>query len=438
MKKTIDSLLHAGWIIPGKPLNKVLQHYSIALQHGKIVDILPTEKANTQYHAEHNHDLTDHILFPGLINMHGHSAMTLMRGLADDLPLMTWLNDHIWPAEGQWMSENFVEDGVRLAVAEMLRSGTTYINDMYFFPEVAGRVFDETGFQATLGMLVIEFPTAWAKDADEYFEKSLALHDQFHNHPRISTAFAPHAPYTVSDESFERIATIANELDCNIHVHLHETAHEVQESEQQHGKRPIQRLLDLGIVGNRLQAVHMTQLNDDEIKLMAQHNCSVIHCPESNLKLGSGISPVAKLLKKGVNVCLGTDGTASNNDLDMLGEMRTAALLAKGSTQDPTQVSAAQALHMATMAGAKALGLDKHKGSLEKGKDADIVALKITDLEAQPLYNPISHLVYSASRHQITDVWIQGKHLMHNRHLTTVDEKEVIARAIQWQQRLKA
>jgi 5-methylthioadenosine/S-adenosylhomocysteine deaminase len=434
----IDTIISAGWIIPGEPIGKVLEGFSIAINHGKIVDILDTDKCLNKYTATHVHDLPQHILFPGLINMHGHSAMSLMRGIADDTPLKAWLEDHIWPTEAQFVSEDFVTDGTRLAIAEMLRSGTTFVNDMYFFPNKTAEVVHETGFQACVGLLVIDFPTAWAANADEYFEKALSLADKYKNHPRIMTAFAPHAPYTVCDDSLKRIATIAQELDLLIHIHLHETQSEVDDSLSEHKVRPLERLDNLGLLGPRFQAVHMTALSESDIKTCKKNKVSIIHCPESNLKLGSGICPVSSLLQKNVNVALGTDGAASNNDLDMLGEMRTAALLAKGSTQDPTNLSAASALHMATLAGAKSLGLEHSKGSLKKHKDADIVAIKVSDIESEPMYNPISHLVYSANRSQVTDVWVQGKHLLNQRKLTTIDEKQVIANAKSWREKINS
>jgi 5-methylthioadenosine/S-adenosylhomocysteine deaminase len=434
----IDTIISAGWIIPGEPIGKVLEGYSIAINHGKIVDILVTDRCMKKYTATHLHDMPQHIIFPGLINMHGHSAMSIMRGIADDIPLQQWLENHIWPIEAQFVSEDFVTDGARLAIAEMLRSGTTFVNDMYFFPNKMAEVVHETGFQACIGLLVIDFPTAWAADADEYFEKALALADKYKNHPRIVTAFAPHAPYTVCDESLKRIATIAQEMDLMVHIHLHETQKEVDDSLSIHKMRPIERLEELGLIGPRLQAVHMTALSESDINMCKKNKVSIIHCPESNLKLGSGICPVSTLLRKNINVALGTDGAASNNDLDMLGEMRTAALLAKGMTKDPTNISAAQALHMATLAGARALGLETSKGSLKKHKDADIVAIKVSDIESEPMYNPISHLVYSANRSQVSDVWVQGKHLLNQRKLTTIDEKQVIANAKSWRSKINS
>ncbi|MBN4079488.1 TRZ/ATZ family hydrolase, partial [Beggiatoa alba] len=369
--KAIDTLIHARWIIPIEPHDTVLEDHAIAVHEGRIVELLPSNEANDKYSAEAVHQLTDHALIPGLVNAHTHAAMSLFRGLADDLPLMDWLQHHIWPAESRWINAEFVADGSRLAIAEMLRGGTTCFNDMYFFPDETARVADHAGIRAVVGLIVIDIPTVWAANADEYLHKGIEVHDQFRHHPLITTAFAPHAPYTVSDEPLQRIVTFAEELDIPIHMHLHETAHEVQEAEANSGQRPLARLEQLELVSPRFMAVHMTQLADEEIEHFAISGAHVVHCPESNMKLASGFCPLQQLLDAGVNVALGTDGAASNNDLDMFSEMRSAALLGKVVARNASAISAAQALHIATLGGAKALGLDAQIGSLEIGKAAD-------------------------------------------------------------------
>ena len=434
--QSIDTLIHAGWIIPVKPANVVFENHAIACHNGSIIDILPSEQADIQYQADNTHQLSKHVIIPGLINAHTHSAMSLFRGLADDLPLMEWLENHIWPAEGRWVNPEFVHDGTQLAVAEMIRSGTTCFNDMYFCPDVTARVVDSAGMRATVGLILIDFPTIWANDADEYIHKGIEVHDHYRSHPLIQTAFAPHAPYTVSDSPLERVVTLAEELDIPIHMHVHETAFEVHTAEQD-GKRPLQRLQELGVVSPRLLAVHMTQLNEADIEMMAMANSHVVHCPESNLKLASGYCPVQALATAGVNVALGTDGAASNNDLDMLGEMRTAALLAKTVANDASAIPAMQALEMATINGAKALGLDDNIGSLEMGKAADMVAIDMSDIATQPMYHPISQLVYAATRQQVTDVWVAGKQLLKDKALTTIDPDSVIAKAQQWAEKIQ-
>ncbi|MDH5735157.1 MAG: TRZ/ATZ family hydrolase [Gammaproteobacteria bacterium] len=434
--KSIDTIIHARWVIPVTDGDPVLDHHSIAIHDGRIIDILPTPQAKSQYQAHIENDYSKHALLPGLINSHTHASMNLFKGMADDLPLMDWLNNHIWPAEQKWVSEEFIQNGTELAIAEMLRSGTTCFNDMYFFPDITARIARDAGIRACVGLIVIDFPTIWAQHADEYIEKGLDLRDKYRSSSLIHTPFAPHAPFTVSDEALKKIRVLTDEMDLPVHIHVHETAYEVEEAVKNTGKRPLQRLNELGLVSPNLIAVHMTQLTDDEIELLAQSGSHVTHCPESNLKLASGFCPVQKLLNAGVNVALGTDSSASNNDLDMLGEMRTAALLAKGVTLDATAVSAEQALRMATINGARALGLDSQIGSLEKGKYADIIAIDFNTLESSPVYHPISHIVYSCNRNQITDVWVAGKHLLKDRALTTLDEQKILRKTAIWNDRI--
>ncbi|RDH84344.1 MAG: TRZ/ATZ family hydrolase [endosymbiont of Escarpia spicata] len=436
MPSTVDTLIHAQWIIPVVPENLVLENHSLAIEGGRILDILPTLEAREKYLAANELELTGHALIPGLINAHTHASMSLLRGLADDLPLMTWLNEHIWPAEGRWISEEFVHDGTQLAIAEMLRGGTTCFNDMYFFPDVAGRAADAAGIRAVVGLIAIDFPSAWATDADDYLHKGLEVHDQFRGNNLIHTAFAPHAPYSVSDEPLERIRVLADELEIPVHIHLHETNDEIVQGLQNHGNRPMQRLQELGLLTPSLMAVHMTHLEAGEIETFADGGGHVVHCPESNLKLASGFCPVSRLMKAGVNVALGTDGAASNNDLDMFSEMHTAALLAKGVAEDASAVPAASALSMATINGARALGLGDVTGSLEAGKSADLVAVDLQRLNTQPVYHPISQLVYAASREQVNHVWVAGRELLRDGALTTIDEASVISRANQWQQKI--
>lgn len=434
--QTIDTLIHARWVIPVEPLDTVLEHHSVAIHEGRIVGVLPRNEAETRYQAETAHTLENHALIPGLVNAHTHAAMSLFRGLADDLPLMDWLQNHIWPAEGQWVNPEFVADGTRLAVAEMLRGGTTCFSDMYFFPNETARVADHAGIRAVVGLILIDFPTVWAANADEYLHKGIEVHDHFRHNPRITTAFAPHAPYTVSNAPLERVITYAEEMDIPIHMHVHETAHEVHEAEVQDGLRPLARLEKMGLISPRFIGVHMTQLVDEEITQYALRGAHVVHCPESNLKLASGFCPLQKLLDAGVNIALGTDGAASNNDLDMFSEMRTAALLAKAVAGDASALSAAQALRMATLGGAKALGLDESIGTLEVGKTADITAVDLGTLETQPLYHPISQLVYASGREQVTNVWVGGEHLLKNRELTTLDQNAIVTQAQSWAEKI--
>jgi len=431
-----DTLILPRWIIPIEPAAVVLEDHALVLREGRILALLPAAEARRTVQARETITLPEHVLIPGLVNAHTHAAMSLFRGLADDLPLMDWLNHHIWPAEAKWVSPEFVRDGTQLAIAEMLLGGTTCFNDMYFFPEAAAQAAREAGMRAVVGLIVIDFPTAYAQNPDEYIEKGLQLHDALRHDPLVTAAFAPHAPYSVSDGPLGRIRTINNELNLPLHMHVHETAHEVEGAVAQNGMRPLARLDRLDLVDPSLVAVHMTQLVESEIARLAEVHASVVHCPESNLKLASGFCPLARLLAAGVTVALGTDGAASNNDLDLLGELRTAALLAKAVSADATAVPAHTALRLATLNGARVLGLDGVTGSLVPGKAADLAAFDLSDLATQPVYDPASQLVYAASRQQLTHTWVAGRCLVRDRRLTTLDEPAIRNAAQAWRRRL--
>lgn len=436
MPKAVAALLNARWIVPIEPEGQVLDHHALILQDGRILDLLPQAEAATRYVAETCLNLDQHVLMPGLINAHTHASMTLLRGLADDLPLMTWLEKHIWPAEARWVNPKFVEDGTRLAIAEMLRGGVTCFNDMYFFPETTAAVAREAGIRACIGLIAVDFPTAYARHLDDYLDKGLALHQALKPEPLLHTALAPHAAYTVSAPALERIGRLAAELDIPIHIHVHETAAEVAQFIAQHGCRPLQRLEQLGLLSPRLLAVHMTQLEAAEIERLAQAGAQIAHCPESNLKLASGFCPAARLDAAGVNVALGTDGAASNNDLDLFGEMRLAALLGKSIAGDAAALPATRVLRMATLNGAKALGLAAETGSLIPGKSADVIAVDLGAPETEPVYHPLSALVYAASRYQVTDVWVAGRRVLADRRLTTLDLTETLQRARRWRDQI--
>ena len=431
-----DTLIHSRWIAPVEPEATLYEYHSLAIHEGRILEILPTQEARSRYQADVELELDEHLLIPGLVNAHTHAAMSLLRGLGDDLPLNKWLNEHIWPAESNWVNEEFVHDGTQLAMAEMLRSGTTCFNDMYFYPDVAARAAANCGMRACVGLIVLDFPTVWANDANEYISRGLAVHDNYRADPLIRTVFAPHAPYTVSDEPLQHIRMLADELDIGIHMHVHETASEVDTAVELTGKRPLQRLQELGLVSPGLIAVHMTQLSVGEIDMFAAAGGHVVHCPESNMKLASGVCPLQSLTAAGINVALGTDGAASNNDLDLLGEMRSAALLGKVICGDASVLSAHEMLRMATLNGATALGLGEETGSLLPGKWADITAVRLDALETQPVYDPVSTLLYACGREQVTDVWVAGQHLLKERHLTTLDSDNILDRAHAWQMKI--
>ncbi len=436
--ETCDLLIEARYVVPVEPHGVVLDHHAVAISGGVILAVLPIGEARARFAAKETVSRPEGALIPGLINAHCHNPMTLMRGVADDLPLKQWLQEHIWPIESVVIGPEFVADGIELAIAEMLRGGTTCCNENYFFPDVQAATYKRHGFRARVGLPVIDFPTAWAKSDDEYFDRAGEVHDQWRHDTLIATAFAPHAPYTVSDDNFERVRMLADQLDLPVHLHTHETAQEIQQSLQQHGQRPLARLDRLGLVNDRLIAVHMTQLTDAEIALCAERGVSVVHCCESNLKLASGFCPVHRLACAGVNVAIGTDGCASNNDLDMFGEMRTAALLAKAVADDAAAFDAASALRAATLGGAKAMCFDHLVGSIEAGKQADLTCVDLSALETQPLHHVLSQLVYATGRHQVSDVWIAGRAKLRDRILVGMDIDALIANARQWRERIGA
>lgn len=436
--RAVDLLIEARWVIPVEPHGVVLESHAVAIEADRIVAILPIADACHQFAARERIELTEHALMPGLVNGHTHNPMTLMRGLADDLALMPWLQEHVWPAEARAVGPEFVRDGVELAIAEMIRGGTTCCNENYFFPDVQATTYRRYGFRARIGLPVIEFPTPWASSRDEYFDKALGVHDSLRGEALLGTSFAPHAPYTVSNESFERIGLLSNQLDLPVHLHLHETAGEISDSLRDFGMRPFVRIKQLGLVNERLIAVHMTQITEAEIAECAGKGVSIVHNVESNMKLLSGFCPAEAIRKGGVNLAIGTDGCASNNDLDMFGEMRSAALVGKMIANDATALDAATILRAATLGSARAVGWNEQIGSIEPGKQADLVAVRLDVIETQPIYNVISQLIYAASRHQVSDVWIAGKQKLRDRELTGIDTREVLAKARRWRERIVA
>ena len=462
MKALADLVLLPQWVVPVEPAGAydsaragslarsgsehpcgALADHAVVVQDGRILDVLPADAAQSRYAAAQTLALPGQVLIPGLVNLHGHAAMTLLRGYADDLPLMDWLRGHIWPAETRHVSEAFVRDGTLLAAAEMLAGGITTCNDMYFFPQAAGEAYLQAGMRAVLGMIVMERPSAYASDADDYLARGLALRDELKDEPLLSFTFAPHAPYTMSDASFGRINTLAEQLGLSIHTHIHETADEIHHSLKQHGVRPLERLARLGLLGPNFIGVHAVHVNEAEIDLLAQHGCHVAHCPSSNLKLASGIAPVTRLMQAGVNVGFGTDGAASNNRLDLFAEMRLAALLAKGASGNAAALPAAAALKAATLDAARALNLDSQIGSITVGKRADLVAVDLHALSSLPVFDPVSHLLYVAGREHVTHVWVDGKLKLNDRRLVDLGQNnlnidDLTARATYWRTKLTA
>lgn len=436
--ENIDHLIHAKWIITCEENNFVLENHSLVIKDNKILAILPTPLAKKTYPTANSIDYSSHVIMPGLINAHTHIAMNFFRGLADDLPLMAWLNNHIWPAEEKWVSEEMVYDASKLAMAEMIRGGTTCFNDMYFFLNATARAAKEAGMRAHIGMTIIDVPTAYAKTTEEYFDKAIAFYQQYKNNELITPTLAPHSTYTVSIENLIKVKALADQYQLKTNIHLQEAPAEIEQSMATYHKRPLQRLNEIGMVSPNLIAIHMTQIDNADFEILQEKKPHIVNCPESNMKLVSGSAPIEKLRVLGLNVALGTDGAASNNDLDMFGEMRSAALLGKITANHPEALPARCVIKMATIYGAKALGIDHLTGSLTPGKSADFIAIDMDQIETQPLYHPVSQVVYATPRHQVTDVWVAGTQLLKNRQLLTLDEKELIFKAKTWRQKIKA
>ncbi|MBN7770103.1 TRZ/ATZ family hydrolase [Marinobacter daepoensis] len=433
---TADTRIDARWLIPVEPFGVVLEHQAIILQGSRILAIVPQTEADHHYRTRETLTLDQHVVLPGLINLHGHTAMSLFRGLADDLPLMTWLNDHIWPAEGKFVSEQFVTDGTRLAMAEMLRTGTTTFSDMYFFPEISAQAAHDTGMRAQICFPLMDMPTVWGSGPEEYLNKGAELIRQWQQDDYVMPAIGPHAPYTVSDGPLRSAVALAEDTGAAVQIHLHETAFEVADALKNTGKRPLARMAELGVLSSNTQCVHMTQVDESDLLLLKQTGAHVVHCPESNLKLASGFCPVQKILDHDINVTIGTDGAASNNDLDLFGELKTAAMVAKAVANDAAALSAHRALEMATLRGAKALGRDQEIGSLVAGKLADLIAVDLSDPYLQPVYDPASHLVYSNHGRAVSHSWIHGVPQLQDGILTRIDVPDLVLRVNEWRKQI--
>ncbi len=423
------------------PDNVILENHSVVIQGETILALLPTLQAKSLYPEALEHLYPQSLMIPGLINAHSHAAMSLLRGAGDDMPLKEWLENRIWPLEGKLVSPEFVFDGTVLAAYEMLMGGITCFNDMYFFPESTARAAKAMGMRANLGIVVFEFPSSYGSGPADYLSKGLKLRDETLRdddsaNRLLSFCLAPHAPYTVSNDSFAKVATLANELGLGIQTHLHETEFEIAQSISEHGKRPIERLAEIGLLGPDFVAIHGVHLTEGDIDLLRDAKASVVHCPHSNLKLASGLAPIAELLAAGLSVAIGTDGSASNNRLDLLSETHTASLLSKGITANAQAFNARQALYSMTMAGAFAVGRSAEIGSIEPGKQADIAVFDFSPVEMQPVHDAISHLIYAAHRSNVSDVWICGKPVVQKRQLAHSGAKatvsEVVARSGLW------
>jgi len=430
-----DTVLHPDFVLPIIPRGELLDAHSVAIKSHSIAAIMPRSEARATTAATHV-DLGGCVLMPGLINGHCHAAMSLLRGYADDMPLSSWLQQTIWPTEQQLVNTEFVRDGSDLAIAELLKGGTTTLIDNYFFPEITAEQCDSAGLRALLNFPIIDVETAWARDANGCINRGLELRDRYRDHDRIEIGFGPHSTYGVSESHLAKVAMLAEELDAPVHIHLHETKQEVLSSVERCGLRPIDLLQRVGLLGPRTQCVHMNAVGTQDIENLATHGAHVVHCPRSNLKLGSGISPVQQLLDSGINVALGTDGAASNNRLNMLAEAQAASLVGKWQHDDPQAVDAWTVLEMATLSGARALGQADRLGSIEPGKLADLIAVDITGAHHLPLNSIPSNIVYASSGTEVRWSWIAGRLIMCDGQLETLDYNDVARRARQWSDRL--
>jgi 5-methylthioadenosine/S-adenosylhomocysteine deaminase len=434
-----DFLIAPRWCVPVEPAGVVLEDHAVAVVDGRIAAIVPVDDAANRFQAGVTIERPNHVLIPGLVNAHTHAAMTLLRGFADDLPLESWLRDGIWPAEQRFASAEMVRDGTELAIAEMLRAGITCFSDQYFFPEIIAETAVELHMRAVVGTPVIDFPTAWAKAATEYLDKGSELvHDPYAEHPLISTCFAPHTTSALSDQSMTDLRVMADQLDVPVQIHLHETSVEVADAIQRTGMRPIERLEQLGLLNASLLAVHAVHVTTAEIQQMAAAGVSVAHCPRSNMKLASGIAPVPSLVEAGITVGIGTDGAASNNVLDMLAELQAAALVAKVASGDAAALDAMTVLRMATLDSARALRRDHEIGSIESGKWADLTCIDLMRGNSQPVYDPVSQIVYSVRAEQVSDVWVAGRQQLDSGLLTGIDLQNLFGRTNEWQARIAA
>lgn len=436
--ESVDTLVTARWVVPVDPAGCVLDDHAVAIRGGRIVAVLPTAEARARFDATAILERRSHVLLPGLVNAHTHAAMVLLRGRAENLPLGRWLRSTVWPLERRWVDPEYVRDGTTLAIAEMLRAGITCFADMHLWPEVVAQAAAAAHMRASVGLVVAESATRWASTADEYIDRGMHLRDEYKGDPLITTHFAPHAPYSASDATLTRVRRLADELDLPVAMHLHETAYEIEQSVEAHGRRPLARLAALGLASPQLVAIHMTQASPEDVDTLAESGASVVHCPESNLKLGAGVCPVARLLGRGVRVALGTDGAASNNDLDLLAEARIAGLLSSGVAATPGDLVATDLLRMATLEGARTLGLGDVTGSLEPGKWADLCCIDLRAARSWPVHDPITAVIYAASAQQVTDTWVAGRQLVAEGHLRYIDESAALERAEAWRERLDA
>lgn len=424
----VDMIVYGDYVLTMQAEKPLIEAGAVAVSGGKIIAVGPAEDINLRYSASNILNGENKVLMPGLVNGHTHTAMVLFRGMADDLPLMTWLQDYIFPAEGRYVDAALVEAGTKLACWEMIRGGVTSFVDMYFYPDVIADVAVACGLRATVAAPMIDFPSPGFKGWDDSFEAGVAFATRWKGkHARITPALAPHAPYTVSEAHLNAAFSAAKALDVPVSIHVAEDQSEVDYITKKYGKSSIDLLAGLGMLEQQTIAAHVVWPTDDDITRLAGSRAGAIHNPTSNMKTGAGFSPVAKMLKAGVSVGLGTDGAASNNDLDLWQEMRMAALIHKGKSGDPTQISAFDAINMATRMGARASGLGEKVGMLEAGMQADMIQVSLDSPRFDPVYNVVSHLVYVAKSTDVVTSIVEGRVLMEDGMVKTVDIETVRA-----------
>lgn len=425
-RETVDILIVKGTVITMDSNGTVLEAGTVVINDGTIVAVGASESLKSKFKAKETINANGRIVMPGLINTHTHAAMVIFRGFADDLPTQEWLENYIWPAEAKYINAETVRLGTLLAIAEMLRSGTTTFNDMYFFEDEVAKAAKEAGIRAVVGEALLDFPTPNKKTPQEGLEYSEMLIQKWRGDPLVTVAVAPHAPYTCSPEILKAAKNISDKYNVRFHIHLSETEKEVNKIQKKYGLTPVGYMDSLGVLGDNVIAAHCVHLTEEDIQLIAHRKVGVAHDPESNMKLASGVAPIPDLLDAGVKIGLGTDGAASNNDLNMFEEMDTTAKLHKVFRQDPTVIDAQTVVEMATIGGARVLGLDDQIGSIEEGKRADIIVIDLNKPHTIPLYNPYSHIVYVIDGADVETVIIDGKIVMRNQKILTINEAEII------------
>ena len=436
-KKKADCIVRAEYLLPMDAHLSVMTDGAVAVGDGKIACLGKYEEVAARYDSSTIIGGSDRVILPGLINTHTHAAMVYFRGLADDLPLKEWLEDHIWPAESQWLSPEFVSDAVELACLEMVKAGITTYNDMYFFGDAAGSATKKMGIRAVLGAGIVDFPTVAARTADEYLEKAGEFIERWKGDALITPCIAPHSLYACGTETLRKARKLADYHDVPVHIHLSETQWEVREITSRYGKRPVHYLKDIGFLEARVLAAHCVWVEEDEIQLLARHGVGVSHCVESNLKLASGIAPVIRMLDAGVKVTFGTDSAASNNDLNIFSELSTAAKLHKAVSGDPTALDSRKALLMATRWGAEVLGLGEFTGSIEEGKAADLVVVNLGKPHLTPIYDIYSHIAYSVRASDVELVMVGGKMIVKEGQFCGDDESGIMSKASQWAEKIR-